>query len=127
MKDSYYGIKFVWHNWRQDSLRTQRITFNSNNNVYHENNIPIDSKMLVYVFGINQIQGMYEVTGSYRNSGDPHFNIEISVNLVCDKINGLTVSEIKKHLRSFNPTRGTSYLPLKKSLFDSLYYDLQKK
>jgi len=127
LTDSYYGIKFVWHDWKQDPLRTQRITFNSNNDIYVENNIPISSKMLVYVFGIHQIQGMYEVKGDYYSSGDPHFDVSIPVNLVCDKINGLTLKEIRKHLPSFNPTRGMSYQPLKKIQFDNLYNDLQKK
>jgi len=129
MKDSDYGIKFVWDKWRQDPLRSQRVTFNTNNPIYSKYYIPEESKMLVYVLGtIQQLQGMYEVTGQYRRSGDPRFDGEIPVNLVCDKTNGLTPIEIKKHVRSFNPSKeGISYLPLNKNQFDMLYKDLQNK
>jgi hypothetical protein len=129
MQPSDYGIKFVWDKWRQDTLRTQRVTFNTNNPVYFKYNIPIGSKMLVYVLGnVQQLQGMYEVTGPYKRSGDPRFDGEIPVNLVCDKTNGLSPIEIRRYVRSFNPSQeGISYLPLSKYQFDSLYNDLQNK
>ena len=129
LKPSYHGIKFVWDDWRKDNLRTQRITFNSNNRVYYDNFIPPCSKMLVYVLSpVNELQGMYEVTGSYRNSGDPKFDVEVPVSLVCDKTKGLTFTEVKKHVHNFNPFHeGVSYQPLTKSQFDKLYSDLQNK
>ncbi|MFD1357667.1 hypothetical protein ACFQ4X_07090 [Fictibacillus halophilus] len=129
MKPSYHGIKFVWDRWRQDENRNSRITFNSNNNIYYEYIIPEGSKMLVYVLGrVQELQGMYEVTGPYCHSGDHRFNVEMPVNLICDKEKGLSTSEIRKYLRSFNPSKqGISYLPIKESTFNILYQALQNK
>lgn len=129
MKDSYYGIKFVWDKWLQDPLRTQRVTFNTNNPIYSKYLIPPESKMLVYVLGsAQQLQGMYEVTGPYRRSLDSRFDGEIPVKLVCEKTNGLTAAEVRKHVRSFNPTlEGISYLPLTQNQFNNLYSDLLLK
>jgi hypothetical protein len=129
MISSYYGIKFVWDRWKADKLREERITFNSNNPIYYEYFIPKGSKMLVYVLGsVQRLQGMYEVIGDYESSGDPRFNVKVDVNLLCDKQSGLTATEIRSHLRSFNPSiEGISYLPLNKNLFDRLYNDLLNK
>jgi len=129
MKHSYYGIKFVWDKWRGDQERAKRITFNSKNPIYYEYFIPEESQMLIYVLGdVQQLQGMCVVTGPYSNSGNPRFNIKVPIDLVCDKSSGLTIPEIKKHLRMFNPHKeGISYLPIKKSIFDLLYKDLQNK
>jgi|GEM_PF-3439131 len=126
MKNSYYGIKFVWDKWRQDTLRTQRVTFNTNNPIFFKYHIPPESKMLVFVLdSVQQLQGLYDVTGPYRRSGDPRFDGEIPVKLVCDKTNGLTPAEIRKHVRTFNPSqRGISYLPLTQNQFNNLYNDL---
>jgi hypothetical protein len=42
--------------------------FNTNNPIYFKYHIPPESKMLVYVLGaIQQLQGMYEVTGTIDN------------------------------------------------------------
>ncbi|WP_210367885.1 hypothetical protein [Bacillus sp. REN3] len=129
LNKSFYGIKPVWDRYLDDQLRHERITFNLNNPIYIDYYLPIGSKMLIYVLGkVQRLIGVSEVTSDYRNSGDPRFNTEVSVKSLCEKTTGLTPIEIRKHLKTFNPHQeGISYIPIKQSIFNQLYIDLQKK
>ena len=123
MIDGMFGIKLVWPGYFGDELAYERVGFPRG---YDERlDIPIGSKMLIYVTEVQRIMALSIVTGTweegerkYAPSGQ--FPICLPVETPIKSQIGLTKDEIKRMIPRFQTYRGLSFFPISEAEFIEL-------
>lgn len=123
MVDGMFGIKLVWPGFFTDSLARERVGFSRG---YDQRvDLPIGSKMLIYITEHQRIMALSQVTGTwdegkmkYEPSGQFPICLPVKTPVVAEI--GLTKQEIQRVVPRFQTHRGLSFFPLSKAEFIEL-------
>lgn len=107
-----FGIKLVWPGWFEDSLADKRVGFPP---LYDQRyNIPISSKMLIYVTDYQRIMAINKVMGTWEDGKvkyEPSGSFPLCLPIECTlRANyGLGIKEIQRIIPRFRPHQGLSF------------------
>jgi hypothetical protein len=123
MNDGVFGIKLVWPGYFEDPLAYERMGFPRDSN--NRFDIPINSKMLVYVTEFQLVMAVSKVTGTWeegnqRYSPTGKFPLCLPIETPFRSEYGLSLREVQKIVPRFRPHQGLSYFPISEAEFIEL-------
>jgi hypothetical protein len=124
--DGMFGIKLVWPGWFEDLLAIERIGFPAGYDQRFD--IPIGSKMFIYVteyqriMAVNQVIGTWE-DGRIKYSPTGKFPLCLPIDSPFKANYGMGLKEIQRIVPRFIPKQGLSFFPIS----EVEYIDLEKK
>jgi len=123
--DGMFGIKLVWPGWFEDPLAEVRVGFPAKYDQKFD--IPIGSKMFIYITEYQRIMAINKVTGTWEEgklkfSPTGRFPLCLPVETLFKADYGLSIKEIRSIVPTFRPHEGLSYFPIT----EGEYLDLEK-
>jgi hypothetical protein len=122
-----FAIKLVWPGYFEDPFAYERMGFPAGSN--RKFDIPIGSKMLVYVTEYQLIMAISKVTGTWdegkeRYSPTGSFPLCLPIETPFKSQNGLSIREVQKIVPGFRPHQGLSYFPVSEAEFMEIEREL---
>jgi len=130
MEDGAFGIKLVWPGYFEDPLAYERMGFPRDTNTRFD--IPIHSKMLVYVTEYQLVMTVSKVTGTWEEGDERYsptgpFPLCLPIETLFRSEYGLSLKEVQKVVPHFRPRQGLSYFPISEAEFIELERELHQK